>query len=373
MKYLLANWTSSKEIKGGCESVFQDLSEMIQKIGHKTESVTFNTAKDILGLAIARNSTRFFEVEASNIIDRYCSHYAKMFPGTRVISNAGIVNVWHKNSSVINIFNDPFKAIISKLIKFGLSGSGEYIRYGSICNFMQQRAAEGATNIAVSDFMAHEMDKMGIKADAVIPHGIDLEKFTGNPGKKGDFLAKHGVPSGAKVAVWSKTFSAVSGFHIISELAKKHKDIYWFLQFKDPVNYRPRLKNVRILQPRERHEMVDIYSMADFCINPSIVESFGLVPLEAMACNIPCILGNTGFVWEKDFEKDFEKRDYGMLVNGWSSEAYSNAIDAFYEEGPTGFSPRKHAEEFSKERWEREWKGIIGDACKPMKNTKKSK
>jgi glycosyltransferase involved in cell wall biosynthesis len=325
MKFLLVNWTQIDELKGGCETIFSELSKIITEMGHETKMVSFNSAKRVLGIGLEKSSMGFFEAEASHIIDRYCSHYVKLFPETIIISNAGITNFWYKNPNTIN---------------------------------MQEKSAEGAKNIAISEFMANEMRKIGIEPYRIIPHGIDLELF--KPMDKEELREKYNVPKDMTVAVWSKSFEPTSGFHIISNLVKKFKDIFWVLNFKNQQNYKPKAKNVLIVQPIEREKMPELYNLADLCINPSVAESFGLVPLEAMACGVPCILSNTGFVWEKDMEKDIEERTYGLLVNRWDTKAFSEAIEMMLE-GKSKFRPREFAEKYNMEKWKSDWKEIINE------------
>jgi glycosyltransferase involved in cell wall biosynthesis len=358
MKFLLVNWTQIDELKGGCETIFSELSKIITEMGHETKMVSFNSAKRVLGIGLEKSSMGFFEAEASHIIDRYCSHYVKLFPETIIISNAGITNFWYKNPNTINIFNDPYRATINKLVRLGFYGATTLNKFGMICVKMQEKSAEGAKNIAISEFMANEMRKIGIEPYRIIPHGIDLELF--KPMDKEELREKYNVPKDMTVAVWSKSFEPTSGFHIISNLVKKFKDIFWVLNFKNQQNYKPKAKNVLIVQPIEREKMPELYNLADLCINPSVAESFGLVPLEAMACGVPCILSNTGFVWEKDMEKDIEERTYGLLVNRWDTKAFSEAIEMMLE-GKSKFRPREFAEKYNMEKWKSDWKEIINE------------
>jgi len=354
MKFLLVNWAHSNELKGGCETFFSELDRLLKEMGHETKLVSFKSAQKVMGMNIERGSTGFFEAEASHIMDRYCHQYMNLFPKTFIISNAGITNFWYKNPNTINVFNDPYHDIVAKLTKLSFYGATTYNKYGQICVRMQQESAMCAKrNIAVSEFMANEMRKLGIGTD-VIEHGVNLEIF--RPMDKAELRKKYGIPEGMTVAVWSKDFHPVAGFHILSNLIKKRKDIFWVLNFKTEQKYRPKSKNAKIIQPVEREIMPEIYNLGDFLINPSATESFGLVPLEAMACGIPCILNNTGFVWESGVKDGINKRPYGMLVSEWNEKAYEDAIEMLQGER---FSPRSHAEKYGMKRWRKEWSGLI--------------
>jgi glycosyltransferase involved in cell wall biosynthesis len=358
----MANWSDITTMKGGCESFFNQLEIILNELNHDTKSITFDKIKDVLGLGVERNQTGFFEVEASHLIDRYCSHYSKLFPETYIISNAGITNYWYKNPKTINIFNDPYSDIMTKMIMRGLHAAHTYNKFGLICVKLQKESAKNTlANIAISDFMANEMRKMEIEPTTTIEHGIDLELF--KPLKKYDIREKLGIPQDALVGVWSKEFNPATGFHIISRLAKTNKNIYWLLNFKFKTNYRPKLKNVKIIDPIEREQMPEIYNAGDFFVNTSVSESFGLCPLEAMGCNKPTILTNTGFVWEKDLKEDIAERDYGLLVNRWDYESFKDAIDIFIEKKDS-FNPRKFAEKYNIKTTNMKWKKLFKEICK---------
>jgi glycosyltransferase involved in cell wall biosynthesis len=46
--------------------------------------------------------------------------------------------------------------------------------------------------------------------------------------------------------------------------------------------------------PRHREDLASYYCMADVVVYPSLFEPFGLVPLEAMACQRPVVAYNSG-------------------------------------------------------------------------------
>jgi glycosyltransferase involved in cell wall biosynthesis len=359
MKFLLVNWANKIEQKGGCETMFSQLGDILQKMGHEVKMVTYMHAMNCIMIGYTKNETQFFEVEGSHIIDRYCSHYQKLYHDTHIISNAGITNVWYKHKDQTNIFNDPYKFILNKLSRKNLSGTTDYNKYAHIATIVQRWSSEGANNIAISKFMEEEMRNIGVEPTKTIPLGVDMELF--RPMDKDGLKEKYGIPKGMKVAIWSKEFNPVSGFHIISKLVKEFDDIFWVLNFKNGNNSRYIAKNVKIVQPMEFEKMPELYNLADFCINCSVTESFGLVPLEAMSCDIPCVMTNTGFVWEKKTNENIAKRDYGVLVNSWDSKHYSDAIKLLLE---NRFTPRKFAENFSIDKWRASWKEYIDGLCK---------
>jgi len=359
-RFLLVNWTSYDEIKGGCESIFNDLKNLLIDAGHEAKMITFRHANEVLAMGIERKKSMFFEVETSHLLDRYVSHYLKLYPKTNVISNAGLVNYWYKNKRTTNIFNDPFRLIVDVMARMALYGPADYNKYACILNLMQKESMNGAKNVAISDLTAYEMKRMGITPDITIPHGVDRKIF--HPMDKMELREKYGIPKDATVAVWAKDFTPVAGFHILAKLIKEFKDIYWVLQFKNMRDYKPKYKNVKILQPIKRNIMPEIFNLGDFLVNPSIIESFGLVPLEAMACGIPCVVGNTGFIWDKKMEKDIEKKQYGIVVRNSSKVAYTKAINKLLEKKKE-FRPREFTKKYDISIWRKAWTDLAEKLC----------
>lgn len=73
-------------------------------------------------------------------------------------------------------------------------------------------------------------------------------------------------------------------------------------------NNAPLRPNIRYLGRRNQQELVLLYSAADVFLNPSRMETFGLVTIEAMACGTPVVCyDNTAF-------PDIVPKQCGMLV-----------------------------------------------------------
>jgi D-inositol-3-phosphate glycosyltransferase len=71
------------------------------------------------------------------------------------------------------------------------------------------------------------------------------------------------------------------------------------------------------------------YSVADVCVVPSYYESFGLVPLEALACGTPVIATDVG-----DLKNIIRQGDTGYVIRDNSPEAIANAVSLVLESVP---------------------------------------
>lgn len=67
-----------------------------------------------------------------------------------------------------------------------------------------------------------------------------------------------------------------------------------------------------------REEILSIYYLSDLFVFPSFYEGFGIPPIEAMACNVPVIVSNTGALPEITNKCAFEVNPYSIdsIANG---------------------------------------------------------
>ena len=71
---------------------------------------------------------------------------------------------------------------------------------------------------------------------------------------------------------------------------------------------------------KNREELSELYSVADVFVNPSRMETFGLVTVEAMACGTPVVgYANTG-------TKELIKEDCGKLVENGNREKLLSSV-----------------------------------------------
>lgn len=80
------------------------------------------------------------------------------------------------------------------------------------------------------------------------------------------------------------------------------------------------------------YEMVELYSSADVLLSLSSAESFGMTPVEAMACGTPAI------VYDNSAQPELISKDTGFVVKSGDLKAVLLAIDKIKTKGKTEYS-----------------------------------
>lgn len=190
-----------------------------------------------------------------------------------IIIDSGIN--FHINHPVcINLFHYSFGGYRKRAgVDWGIMPHLRYMKY----NIIQKLGARRCTNVAVSDFIKNILEENNIRIDHVIYNSIDTEHF--KPMKhfvKRDFLYAGGF------AYYGK------GIDLLEKLAEKGLNI-------DCVTNRIIEKCKLNFLPTVPHkEMPEVYNRYKILLFPSRFESFGMVPVEAMACGLPVIMGEVG-------------------------------------------------------------------------------
>lgn len=342
---------------GGCETVFDDLARALG-IWYEVRLIDYTVASRALGIGVSYGNLSFPEVEGSYIIDKYIRDYLSLFGGeeTLLITNAGVSNCWIEHPCrSIAFFNDPYLSLWREMNDSGLLNPIASNRYAGVCSFLQRRTGEHSDkNVAPSRFMAeNDMRELGIEADEIIPNGVDLDRFYPIPDKSA-LRRKYGIPVEQKVVVWSGSSHPLK-WHLIPDIVKSLRDVFFVLVFKHPLDYCPRLRNVKVFSCVSHDQMRDIYNLADAFLLPSMVENCNLSIFEAMACNLPVVVSRTGFFADKDGVTDF-----GWVVSKWDPEEYVHAVREVLS-GRYIFKSRDHLElnSLTIDDFRTRWKSLI--------------
>jgi glycosyltransferase involved in cell wall biosynthesis len=138
----------------------------------------------------------------------------------------------------------------------------------------------------------------------LIPSGVDVEVFSPNPSK---MLRERLGLGDEKIILSIARLHHLKGIHLLIKaygyVVKNFPDTRLVIlgkgpqekELKDMAKELNMEKNVIFLTEHVPHERIsDFYNGADIFAFPSIVEPFGMVNLEAMACGIPTVSSNTG-------------------------------------------------------------------------------
>ncbi|HEX2252137.1 MAG TPA: glycosyltransferase [Thermoanaerobaculia bacterium] len=197
---------------------------------------------------------------------------------------------------------------------------------------------------------------------AVVPHGVDLERF--HPGAA---PAAHGLPGPVVLAA-----GAVDGhkrFHLtveaLARLAERGRPASLLVLGDGPEAARLDRLAADHLPGRYRRTRVARtlmpawYTAADAFTLPSRTESFGLTYLEAMACGRPCVAPD-------DAVRREVIGDAGLYCDPVDASAYADALAAALDRARTGGwgdLPRRRAEGFPIGATEAAWARLLAEVA----------
>jgi len=342
-KIIIANWRTQKEGLGGQESYFSDLSKILN-----ARIISYKGAEKVINQNLFSDPFRI--VYQGYIIDKYLETYEKLFKPELIVKNSAVGGLTKLKTPQITIFQDPYYSISKRLIEKKQFAAQSEHYYA--CIELQRRTANQGKTVAVSNFMKEDMKMCGIKCDKIIEEGVDTEIF--KPLNKKELKKAHNIPLDKKVGIAVTKFASTKGWHMLAEIINKFQDIYWIVVFTSEVGCKPKLKNVSIAEKVDPSLMPQFYNLADFFINTSPIESFGLSAIESASCNIPIITYKTGFAW------DWWDKRLGIRVDDWNYKSFENAIKNLFK-GKTKYDPRKSIIEkgFTKERMAKGWNDYI--------------
>lgn len=181
---------------------------------------------------------------------------------------------------------------------------------------------ESLTIVTPSNWLASTVKKSFLKdyPVKVINNGIDLNIFKPTPS---NFRNRFNLIDKKILLGVANPWSKRKGLDIFVELSKRldenHQVVLIGLTSKQmnevPPNILglPRTNNVK--------DLVEVYTAADYFINPSIEETMGLVTVEAIACGTPVIVSNYTAVPE------MINKDTGFVVKEYNVDEFYNAIN----------------------------------------------
>ncbi|GAG75589.1 unnamed protein product, partial [marine sediment metagenome] len=211
-KILLLDWTHRKDNAGGVQTQFSYL----KRVFPDAELVA---TKKLFG---GKSYEEFLKKVDNYLINRYKEN--KNLFIIRDAETAGILDI--SKIPQVTTFGNPYKSIR----KLAQKTHGIEIRPLSNWIDKTRENAKTTKKIAVSNYMAENIKRYGIKVDEVIPNCVDTDIF--KPlNKKQELRKKYKIPDNKRVAIWVGIAEPelVKNFQMLLNLISCYQDIFWIL------------------------------------------------------------------------------------------------------------------------------------------------
>ena len=348
MNILIANWNTAEENLGGQETFGNMLSTIFN-----AKSVSYASCENVLQIGAFNNTDQKPPVYQGYVIEDYLKRYENLFDLDLIIKNAGVGGYEELKTPQIVVFQDPFYSIqkffIDRRVFFA-----NFWKYNANIDLQRKTAKQAIKTVAVSNFMKEDMIKNDIRCDAVIEEGVDTEIFKPVEDKE-KLRQMHRLPLDKRIGIVVTKFIKQKGWDVLTDIINKHQDIHWIVVLTEKIGSKPKLKNVTLVEEAPQNLMPRLYNCADFFINTSPVESFGLAPCEAAACGLPIIVFKTGVFW------DWFDPKLGIRVDDWNVDSFTKAIDKIKNSDLKEFSPRETliSKGLTLERMKENWQKLV--------------
>ena len=221
----------------------------------------------------------------------------------------------------------------------------------SKANYARKRelfnSIDNLTIVTPSKWLAGLVERSYMKERRIeiIPNGIDTGIF-----KRLDssIKSRYGI-EGKKLllgcATWWTQGKGLNDFYKMSELLNDDYIIMLVGLDKEQLTHLPP-KIIGIQRTNDVHELVDLYSAADLFINPTYIDNFPTVNLEALACGTPVITYKTGGSAEcldGNNGKAFEQGDINGIADFLNNQYYDGY---FHVEKNDGLSKKAFCDRY---------------------------
>ncbi len=192
-------------------------------------------------------------------------------------------------------------------------------RHGWLIEREQEEFTRARGVLVLSDLAKRSLIAGGVAPSQIMvcAPGVDAERFHRSP---------EGAPERPYRVVFVSAFTRNKGIHLLLEawrrLAFPHAELWLIGAGELPVASVP---NVRLIGGVPQGELPGLLSQCDLFVLPSLADGFGLVVLQAMACELPVIVSDRAGAAEIVAGTDF-----GGVSPAGDIEALADSIEYFY-------------------------------------------
>lgn len=203
----------------------------------------------------------------------------------------------------------------------------------------------------------------------IIPHGVDTEAFY--PGDRIAARRRFGLPETATLLGCFGRIRAEKGVDLAIDAAlalmPTHPDLHlifagkvtdkeraFFAEQQAKIAAAKLSDRIHFLGEKSWADIVPLYQSLDLFLAPGRREGFGLTPLEAMACNIPCVAADVGAYDTMITETT------GSLIPPGDAAALTNAIAAWIDDPARRTAATPRAEVLAHHGLQREAEALVG-------------
>jgi glycosyltransferase involved in cell wall biosynthesis len=323
-------------IMGGTETAVRNISIRLKARGTQTDIMTFNISKKWH----TANKGKQEIVDGLSVIKIPALNWFPMTHSERVTMDINLIpgrfQNYFKNYDIIHFHEDlsfPLFSYFSrkpKILHLHIMRLEHYKRY-----FLSRIILKNIADlyICLTNIMKTDLIDLGVPEHKIrcVPNGVDTDFFRPS-GKKEDnmilFVGRISFEKGVHVLLKSLSYLK-SKTHLVIIGPPESTRTKYFATIMNLIEEENRKgkHEITYLGALDQEEVKKWYQKASVFVLPTILpEAFGIVNLEALACETPVVAPNTGGVPEV-----VHNYENGILVPPNDAQAFANAIQYLQE------------------------------------------
>lgn len=219
-------------------------------------------------------------------------------------------------------------------------------RNPKVNRIINQNYKKYSAAIAITETVRQEYLKLKVPSERIkmIPNGVDVDRLEGN--FKQDIRKKHGIPSDSTLILSVGRNHPKKGYvlipDILNRVLNRGIDAYWIIigrrsselqgeiksrSLRDRIILIEEIKSADSDYDLPPSELVDYYHGADMFAMTSLLETFGIVLIEAIAAGLPVVCFNAPGI------KDVMRSDCGSICPLNDNDSFADAIYKYAKPG----------------------------------------